>query len=98
MDWLSEPMLALYGTIFGGVGLKIAESVLGRAGKKDDTATSLRTELRAELAAVRLEMEKLKREAILADNTSDMWRTRYFSLLAAVATKDEAGIRRHLGH
>lgn len=94
--WYSEAMLALYGTIFGGVGLKVVEAFLGRFKNKDDTATALRAELRQELSNLRDEARKLREEVDEHDEAVDQWRMKYWSLLAAVATQDDETIRKHL--
>lgn len=80
--------LALAGTVFGGAGLKLLESILGRSKRREDIATAIRTELRLELSTLRTEMEKFKQECYRLESEIDRWRTRYFALLAAVATKD----------
>jgi predicted nuclease with TOPRIM domain len=85
----TEAYLALAGTVFGGAGLKAIESVLGRAKRRDDTATMLRAELREELHTLREEMKELKSEADRREAEADRWRSRYFALLAAVAVNDE---------
>lgn len=76
------------------MGLKIVESFLGRATRKDTTATSLRTELRLELATLRTEIDKLKREVDALDTAVDDWRSRYYGLLAANAYNDQREIRK----
>lgn len=90
------PLLALGGTLFGGVGLKTVEAILGRSKRRDDTATAIRTELRQELILLRGEMDKLKTEVTRLDGEIDKWRSRYFSLLAAVATNDQDYINKVL--
>lgn len=66
--------IALIGTIVGGAGLKIVESLLGRSSKKIDTATGMREELRKDLAAS-------KDEARLLEHELDQWKEKYFLLL-----------------
>lgn len=92
--WLSdvsdtEAYIALAGTLLGGAGLKVVEALLGRAKSKEDAGAALRTELRLELGTLRTEMERLRSETIRLDGEIDKWRTRYYALLAAVATKDQ---------
>lgn len=70
-----EALLALAGTVFGGVGLKIIESILGRAKRRDDTATILRSELRKDLHDLREELRE-------AEECVDEWRGKYYELLA----------------
>ena len=73
--------MALAGTVLGGVGLKVAEHILGRSKTKVDTAAALRTELRAELLELRKEADELRDEL-------DMWRTKYYSLVSSIASGD----------
>lgn len=72
-----EPaLIALAGTVCGGVGLKIVEHLLGRGKNKDDLAASLRAELRGDIDRLRTE---LKDEAKDADD----WQARYWELKAS---------------
>lgn len=71
----TEALLALAGTIFGGAGLKGLEAFLGKAKKKDDTATSLREELRKENSELRAELHR-------AEEAEDEWRSKYYALVA----------------
>lgn len=93
---MGDAWLALAGTVFGGVGLKVIEQILGRTGRKDDTAFRFRDELRIEINGMRSEMDKLRAETERLDDDLDSWRTKYFSLVAAVATQDVEGIKKHL--
>jgi hypothetical protein len=72
MEW-SPGILALIGTIFGGVGLKLVETWLGRAKVKQDDAAQIRGELRQQLTAQREEIEQL--EAAV-----EKWRAMYYDL------------------
>jgi uncharacterized protein (DUF3084 family) len=69
-DWI-VPVLTCIGTIFAGAGLKWIEAKLKKAKDKDDTATNLRNELRAELTALKQEMQQVEKEL-------DEWKTKYF--------------------
>lgn len=66
--------IALIGTVFGGAGLKIAESFLSKGAKKEDTATELRKELRSESQALKEELRE-------AEKQLDLWKEKYFTLL-----------------
>jgi GrpB-like predicted nucleotidyltransferase (UPF0157 family) len=66
--------IALIGTLFGGVVLKIVESVLARGSKKSDTATAMRDELRKESTSLREELRAVEKEL-------DAWKEKYFLLL-----------------
>lgn len=74
---LRKPMdpawIALIGTVFGGVGLKVAESWLGRNKVRNDDALQIRDELRLEITAQRTQVQHLEAEV-------DRWRTEYYNL------------------
>lgn len=70
---LDPTVVALIGTVMGGVGLKAAEHWLGRNKVKVDDATRLRDELRLEITAQREEIRQLEQEAL-------RWREEYFSM------------------
>lgn len=67
-----DPALwALVGTLFGGAGMKIVEAILSRRKGKDDLATSLRNELRADIATLRADLKEESRE-------SEEWKAKYY--------------------
>lgn len=66
-------LVALFGTIMGGVGLKVAEHWLGKNKLKVDDASRLRDELRLEITSQREEIKAL--EAAV-----DKWRAEYYDL------------------
>lgn len=74
----NNALLALVGTIMGGAGLKLIESVLSRSKNRDDTATSLRTELRTEVIALRADNARLEKSL-------DEWRDKYYVLVSELA-------------
>lgn len=75
MELLTEPaFLALIGTVFGGVGLKIVESLLNRGKTQTDVAAQIRAELRTDVQALRDEIRKVETEL-------DMWKAKYYALL-----------------
>lgn len=69
-----EPLLALVAAVFGGVGLKIIESVLNRSKVKNDMETQMRAELREDVFGLKEELDKI--EAAL-----DVWKKKYYALL-----------------
>lgn len=78
-ELLTNPaILALIGTIFGGVGLKVIEHWLSKAKTRDDTATQIRNELRTELARVKEDMTKREQYASAAEAEADGWRAKYY--------------------
>lgn len=66
--------IALIGTLFGGVVLKVAESILARGSKRADTATQMREELRKESSSLKEELRVVEKEL-------DAWKEKYFLLL-----------------
>jgi hypothetical protein len=66
-------IMALVGTVFGGVGLKVIEHLLARKKTKDDLAGALRKELREEVGRMR---QELKEES----QGHDAWREKYWTL------------------
>lgn len=78
--------IALIGTVFGGAGLKLIESVLSRGQGKIDTATAMREELRKESVALREELRTVEKDL-------DAWKEKYFLLL-----QEYLEIKSHLAH
>jgi len=69
-----EPAVALIAAIFGGVGLKVIESVLGRSKAKNDIASEMRAELRSDVLSLKEELDAI--EASLEN-----WRKKYYRVL-----------------
>ncbi len=65
--------IALIGTLFGGVGLKVLEHWLGRNAVKIDEATKIRDELRVDILSLR---EQLREQERLVDE----WQEKYYDL------------------
>ncbi|MDQ0793550.1 hypothetical protein [Streptomyces sp. B1I3] len=57
------------GTVFGGVGLKFAEHLLGKNKAKIDVATQMRDEMRIEIKELQKRVDEL-------EETNDKWRAR----------------------
>lgn len=70
---LDPTVVALVGTIMGGVGLKVAEHWLGRKKVKVDDAARLRDELRMEITTQKEEIRQLEAEV-------EKWRKEYYDL------------------
>lgn len=66
-------IVALIGTVMGGVGLKVAEHWLGKGKVKVDDAARLRDELRMEITTQREEIRQLEAEV-------EKWRKEYYDL------------------
>lgn len=66
-------VIALIGTLFGGMGLKLTENILGRSRERNDLATQLRVELRAEVTELKNELRRVESEL-------DDWKDKYYQL------------------
>lgn len=84
---VGDAELALLGTVLGGVGLKVVEFFLGRTKRIDDTATSLRTELRASVADLHAENKELHSRIDRLESSVDEWRDKYYALLAETSRR-----------
>jgi len=73
---INEPLLALLAAIFGGAGLKVIEALLSRSTRRADIAKEIRDELRDEISGMRDQI-------VDVDNRLDLWKRRYYELLAA---------------
>lgn len=82
---MTEAIIALVATIFGGAGLKLVEKLFAKRDAKYaaeaeaakfsyEDATAIRQELRAESTLLREEMKAMRDDV-------DHWRQQYFSLL-----------------
>ena len=67
-------IFSVIGAVFAGTGLKVVEKWLQKAKDKDDTATSLRNELRTELT-------DLKKELASAGDSIEEWREKYYDVI-----------------
>lgn len=70
-------VVALIGTLMGGVGLKVVEHWLGRNKVKIDDAAKLRDELRLEITALRAENKQLEADV-------DKWKKDYYDQYATI--------------
>lgn len=85
MFGLDTAWIALIGTVFGGAGLKIIEKGLSRGAHKEEVATTIRKELRAESAGLKEELRVVEKEL-------DQWKEKYFLLLQEyLEVKSRAG-------
>lgn len=66
--------IALIGTLFGGVALKVMERVMSRGTEKIDLATKMRDELRKDLSSAKEDIRGLEKDI-------DLWKEKYFVLL-----------------
>lgn len=70
---LDPTVIALVGTLCGGIGLKVVEHWLGKSKAKVDEATKIREELRVELNSLKDEGRNLESEV-------DKWKKEYYDL------------------
>ena len=63
--------IALIGTLFGGVGLKVVEHWLGRSKTRITDAANIRDELRMTVTAQKAEIDQLEEDV-------DKWREAYY--------------------
>ena len=71
---MAEPMIALIAALFGGVGLKIIETLLNKSHSKNDLQTQMRSELRRDVMSLKDELEDI-------DNSLDRWKKKYYALI-----------------
>jgi hypothetical protein len=69
-----EPAAALIAAIFGGVGLKVIESVLNRSKVKNDLQAQMRLELRTDVVSLKEELDRI-------EVSLDEWKKKYYRLL-----------------
>lgn len=76
MEWnnLSVAIISLITALFAGTGLKVVERFLQKSKEKDDAATGIRNELRAELTALKVEMLAVERDL-------DVWKAKYYEVI-----------------
>lgn len=72
---MDPALIALAGTLLGGVGVKVVDKIMSRGTEKADAATEMRNELRSDLARYR---EEIKEESQAADK----WQSAYWELKA----------------
>lgn len=73
---LTEPILALLAAVFGGVGLKVIESLLSRSSRRADVAKEIRDELREEATGLRDQLDSI-------ESRLDKWKRQYYDLYVA---------------
>lgn len=73
MPALDPAWIALIGTLFGGIGLKVADHYLSKKRTRVDDASRIRDELRSEIDSQREEIIRLETER-------DKWRLDYYDL------------------
>jgi len=73
LSGLDPAVIALIGTLFGGVVLKFAEHWLGKAKTSSDDAKQIREELRTQIVSQKDEINALEDEV-------NEWRSKYYDL------------------
>lgn len=80
-ELLNNPgFVAIVGTVFGGVGLKVIEVWLGKAKERAAEAQSMRDELRKEIADLRSQLAKADEEERRLEALIEDWRSKYYDL------------------
>lgn len=80
-ELLNNPgFVALLGTLFGGAGLKIVETWLGKAKQRQDAGAAIRAELRLEIEGLRSQLEKARFEEQRLEALVDKWQGAYYDL------------------
>lgn len=77
-----EQWVPLMVAIFGGVGVKVIESLISRSGKKIDMEGEIRKELRQVVADQDDKIEELSKEV-------DVWKNKYYDLLKQLIGYEE---------
>ena len=86
---ISAPWLALFGTIFGGVGLKIVETWLNKPSRRDSTPAELREELRLQVEGLKSDVIRLQQIIDTTEAEMLVWRDKYYNLLRESATEHQ---------
>lgn len=68
------------GTIFGGAGLKVIESWLGKAKERATEAQTMRDELRKEIDSLRAQLQQSDEEEKRLEASIEEWRGKYYDL------------------
>lgn len=68
------------GTIFGGAGLKIVESWLGKAKERATEASGIREELYKQITDLRADLDKAGAEEMRLEGLIEEWRGKYYDL------------------
>lgn len=80
-DLFNNPgFVALLGTLFGGAGLKVVESWLGKAKERATEQQTIREELRKEIDNLRAQLEKGAAEEQRLETQIEDWRAKYYDL------------------
>jgi hypothetical protein len=73
---MTDPFIALVAALFGGVGLKIIESLLNRSNAKNDLQAQMRSELRTDVISLKDELDEI-------ESRLDEWKKKYYRLFFA---------------
>lgn len=76
----NSAFVALLGTIFGGAGLKLVESWLGKAKERAASEAGMREELRKEIQSLRDRLDRAAEEEKRLEALIDKWRGDYYNL------------------
>jgi hypothetical protein len=89
--WAHPAVLALIGTLFGGVGIKVVERLLSTGDRLSADAATIRTELWAELNTVRERVDECEKEL-------SEWKQKYFDLYAeqVILLRENTDLRKRI--
>lgn len=76
----NDGFMVLVGTLFGGVGLKLIETWLGRAKERVTEARFMREELRSEIDRLRDQLARADEEEARLDALVEDWRAKSYDL------------------
>ena len=80
-DLFNNPgFVALMGTIFGGAGLKVIESWLGKAKERAAENATIRDELRKDIDNLRAQLAAADEEEKRLEAQIEEWRGKYYDL------------------
>lgn len=74
-------VIALIGAVSGGIGVAFVNTFFLSKSKKEDIATIIRDELRADIKEYKDKVDKLQEDL-------DYWKSRYFSLIETLIQKN----------
>lgn len=77
---MTSALIALIGTLFGGAGFKILEHFLTKKQLTDNTATSLRGELRTEIDRREDEVKYYREELAKGEEAFDLLKEKYYAV------------------
>lgn len=75
---MTEALIAVFGALFGGAGLKLLEHLMNRPSQRANIESQFRDELRSEIDGLRTELRRV-------DESLKYWRDRYYVVMSALS-------------